>query len=150
VNVTSGDTVRLITDVNVDVGCAWSPECDRIAVTGRSPDGAHLVDYPAGTINIVTCTTHGSSCAEEGPTWSPDEKWIAFAMEGETCPRLHIWATHANGSVGGLYQITTGDVNTPGIYRVFVQPRFVQGKLSLYWIFARSGARKATVHHLTL
>jgi TonB family protein len=43
------------------------------------------------------------------PAWSPDGKWIAFVLGGQsTDTSRHIWLVSANGPAGGLWQITSG------------------------------------------
>jgi Tol biopolymer transport system component len=67
-------------------------------------DGPDIVRLPrsGGTPEIVV----GGSGNLSNPAWSPDGKWIAFAMS--TTSSTHIWVANAWGTNSFLTQITTG------------------------------------------
>jgi Tol biopolymer transport system component len=43
------------------------------------------------------------------PAWSPNNKYIAFVMQGTSYQFGHIWVADSRGQTFGLWQVTDGD-----------------------------------------
>ncbi len=93
-------------------GPAWSPKGDQIAVTAiTSPlktrpvrRDVWVVDVPGNHWRRVTSLPPGRF-AEDGPSWRPDGRQIAFSRR-EGTEESAIWIVNADGT--GLRQLTKG------------------------------------------
>jgi hypothetical protein len=100
-----------------DTGAAWSPDGDKLALTGldygdscNTSPGLTIVDLFSNTAQVVIASTINTSETEgetliagaHTPAWSPDGTWIAFgldqnATEADNFP-TRLYRAHPDGS----------------------------------------------------
>ncbi len=99
-----GTNVQLVTDQALDpAGPAWSPDGKKIAFTA----GHRIViepNRPVVDIYVINADGTGqtkltdNSGENEGPTWSPDGKQIAFSSNRDPDGRSRIWVMNSDGT----------------------------------------------------
>ena len=101
-----GSNARLVTDKTLEPGAiAWSPDGSKIAFS----DGIRGVPDVVGakpSVHIYTLNVDGTQLTKltndgiinDGPSWSPDGKQIAFNSIRDPDGRFKIWVMNADGS----------------------------------------------------
>lgn len=97
VDVATGAVSAIETGLASSGTPAWSPDGQRIAVTG--PDGIYLVPVGGGPARALTT----GGVRDNGPAWSPDGQTLYFSSERSGA--FDVWAVSSDGS--GLRQVTT-------------------------------------------
>jgi TolB protein len=108
-NLTGGAARRITYQGDYNTAPAFSPDCKKIAYESRS----------AGIINIFVINQDGSGARQltnegsnEGPTWSPDGRYLAFSSTREGDSRIYLMLA-ADGRVIGPLTEGEGNATNP-------------------------------------
>lgn len=108
-NVSGGSARRITYQGDYNTAPAFSPDCKKIAYESRS----------AGIINIFVVNLEGGSARQltnegfnEGPTWSPDGRYLAFSSTREGESRIYLMLG-ADGRVIGPLTEGGGNATNP-------------------------------------
>jgi TolB protein len=104
-NISGGAARRVTYQGDYNTAPAFSPDCKKIAYESRS----------AGVINIFVINVDGSGARQltkegsnEGPTWSPDGRYLAFSSTREGSSRIYLMLA-ADGRI--IAPLTEGEGN---------------------------------------
>lgn len=99
-----GGNAQPVSGLDTLVGCAWSNAGDRLACTNALTSALEIAGPHGENRRVVPQTTSGDGAAI--PTWSPDDKAIAFVLNnsqflvGETIGNIapsSVWVVRADG-----------------------------------------------------
>lgn len=75
---------------------AWSPSSDRLAFSGRQPDGTRRIWLAATAGGPATALTDARGHSDQ-PTWSPDGDYLVFVSEVAGDPELFLMRADGSG-----------------------------------------------------
>jgi hypothetical protein len=140
-----------------DTGTAWSPEGERLAITGieyghpcNTAGGLSIVDLESGEAQRIVAPAISTGLAggepitagAHTPAWSQDGSWIAFGLDQDANAELsfptRLYRAHPDGT-----QLTPLTNNSQG---VAAYPAWAPDG-SLYYSLSRAGAEVDGIYH---
>jgi len=104
----SGEARRVTYKGDYNTAPAFSPDCKKIAYEGRASGGFQIFVINADGTGARQLTTEGSN---EGPTWSPDSRYVAFSSKRGGTSRLYMLLVTEGKITGALTEEEGNDTN---------------------------------------